>query len=193
MAPQLENKMLAFSIVNSNLAEIETILKNGLNWSDEPIPSRKWVEEIHLDIRKGSNFPAVGVFYYPCVNNNQLVFVSNLSDVWDSLLYCITKANNSSYLSFRLYSGVEPCLDMMLVDSGETIRLVRSMKEDKWIFDEIGDLLWFEDGKFYSKRKIADRVTSDLLLSYSIKNGINFNSPDFFKTKKESLWVNEMW
>ena len=52
MAPQLENKMLAFSIVNSNLTEIETILKNGLNWSDEPIPSRKWVEEIHLDIRK---------------------------------------------------------------------------------------------------------------------------------------------
>ena len=84
-------------------------------------------------------------------------------------------------------------MDMMLVDSGETIRLVRSMKEDKWIFDEIGDLLWFEDGNFYSKRKIADRVTSDLLLSYSIKNGINFNSPDFFKTKKESLWVNEMW
>lgn len=192
MAPQLENKMLAFSIVNSNLAEIETILKNGLNWSNEPIPSRKWVEEIHLDIRKGSNFPAVGVFYYPCVNDNQLVFVSNLSDGWSSLLYCITEANNSSYLSFRLFSGAEPCMEMTLEDSGEMIRLVRSMKDDKWIFDEIGDLLWFEDEKYYSKRRIANRVTYDLLLSYSIKNGINFNSPDFFKTKKESLWVNKM-
>ncbi|TSJ91707.1 hypothetical protein FPQ14_00060 [Gilliamella apicola] len=117
--------------MNSNLTEIETILKNGLNWSDEPIPGRKWVEEIHLDIRKGSNFPAVGVFYYPCVNNNQLVFVSNLSDGWSSLLYCITKANNSSYLLFRLYSGAELCMEMMLVDSGKTIRLVSAMKEDK--------------------------------------------------------------
>lgn len=192
MAPQLENKMLAFSIVNSNLAEIETILKNGLNWSDEPKSNRKWVEEIHLNIHDGGNFPNIGVFYYPCVNNNQLVFVSNSSDGWSSLLYCITKANNSSYLSFRLYSGAEPCMEMTLEDSGETIRLVRSMKDDKWIFDEIGDLLWFEDDKYYSKRRIADRVTYDLLLSYSIKNGINFNSPDFFKTKKESLWVNKM-
>ena len=83
-------------------------------------------------------------------------------------------------------------MEMTLEDSGETIRLVRSMKDDKWIFDEIGDLLWFEDDKYYSKRRIADRVTYDLLLSYSIKNGINFNSPDFFKTKKESLWVNKM-
>ena len=71
-----------------------------------------------------------------------------------------------------------------LEDSGETIRLVRSMKDDKWIFDEIGDLLWFEDETYYSKRRIADRVTYDLLLSYSIKNGINFNSPDFLKPKK---------
>lgn len=75
-------------------------------------------------------------------------------------------------------------MEMTLEDSEETIRLVRSMKDDKWIFDEIGDLLWFEDEKYYSKRRIADRVTYDLLLSYSIKNGINFNSPDFLKQKK---------
>ena len=73
--------MIAFSIVNnSDLTKIETILKKELNCSLEPIASRNRVEEIHLDLRKGGNFPIVGVFYYPCVNNDQLISAPNSSD-----------------------------------------------------------------------------------------------------------------
>jgi hypothetical protein len=189
MAFQDTNKMLAFSIVNSNLTEIESIIQNGLNWSCEPQKSRKRIEEIHLNIQKGSALPPVGAFYYSCVNDNKLIFVSNLSDGWDSLLYCITEANHSSYLSFRILSGAYPLVEMSFIDSGETVRLVRAMKEDKWLFYEKGDLLWFEDKEQYNKKRIRDRVTYDLLLSYAKKNDIDFTSSNFFKTKKESLWV----
>ncbi|NUF50244.1 hypothetical protein [Gilliamella sp. ESL0250] len=189
MAFQYMNKMLAFSIVNSNLTEIESIIQNGLNWPYEPQKSRKLIEEIHLNIQKGGALPPVGAFYYSCVNDNKLIFVSNSSDGWDSLLYCITEANHSSYLSFRILSGAYPLIEMSFTDSGETVRLVRAMKEDKWLFYEKGDLLWFEDKEQYNKKRIRDRVTYDLLLSYSKKNDIDFSSSNFFKTKKESLWV----
>ncbi|EFN8788075.1 hypothetical protein DCA27_22640, partial [Escherichia coli] len=91
-----------------------------------------------------------------------------------------------------LLMGEYPLMEMSFIESGKTIRLIRVIKENKWIFYEVGEPLWFEEKENYSKRRIADRITYDLLLSYSRKNGIDFDSPAFFKTEKESLWLNEI-
>lgn len=187
-----DNKTLVFAIVDSNFKEIENIIQNRLNWPSNPLKSQRVIEEINLVIQKGGALPSEGVFYYPCVNDRKLIFVSNLSDGWDSLLYCLARESKSSYLLFRLLQGDYPLLEMSFVDSGKTIRLIRVMKENKWMFYDVGNPLWFEEEDNYSRRRITDRVTYELLLSYSIKNGVDFHSPDFFKTKKESLWLNEI-
>lgn len=80
--------------------------------------------------------------------------------------------------------GEYPLMEMSFIESGKTIRLIRVIKENKWIFYEVGEPLWFEEKENYSKRRIADRITYDLLLSYSRKNGIDFDSPAFLKRKK---------
>ncbi|MED0060807.1 hypothetical protein RCU70_05960 [Escherichia marmotae] len=187
-----DNKKLVFAVVNSDFNDIERTIHNGLNWPSEPISNRKLIEEIHLTIQRGGTLPSEGVFYYPCIDDSKLIFLSNLSDGWDSLLYCLSKKNKSSYLLFRLLMGEYPLMEMSFIESGKTIRLIRVIKENKWIFYEVGEPLWFEEKENYSKRRIADRITYDLLLSYSRKNGIDFDSPAFFKTEKESLWLNEI-
>ncbi|EEH9339964.1 hypothetical protein FV473_23025, partial [Salmonella enterica] len=139
-----DNKKLVFAIVNSDFKEIENALYNGLNWPSEPMSSRKLIEEINLTIQSGGVLPSEGVFYYPCINDSKLIFISNLSDGWDSLLYCLSKQNKSSYLLFRLLIGEYPLMEMSFIESGKTVRLIRVMKENKWIFYESGEPLWFE-------------------------------------------------
>lgn len=185
-----DNKKLVFAIVNSDFKEIESAIHNGLNWPSEPMSSRKLIEEIHLAIQRSGALPSEGAFYYPCINDSKLIFLSNLSDRWDSLLYCLSKQNKSGYLLFRLMMGEYPLMEMSFIELGKTVRLIRVMKENKWIFYEVGEPLWFEENESYSKRRIADRITYVLLLSYSKKNGIDFDSHAFFKTEKESLWLN---
>ncbi len=184
---------MAFAIVSNNISNVSSIIQNGINWPSAPVQNLKFIKDIHLTIQRGGRLPSSGVFYYPSVNDEKLVFISNLSDGWDSLLYSISQNNSkSNYLLFRMSQGEHPLMEMSFVDSGNTLRLVRVMKERKWEFYEEGVPLSFERKENYIKRKIPDRVTHELLLSYSIKNGIDFTSPDFFRTQKESLWVNEV-
>lgn len=185
--------MLTFSIVDMKISEVREILGKGLGWPKEPMQDKRNVGEIKLPVHNSGAIPAIGVFYHPCINEQKLIFVSNKSDGWDSLLYCITRDRPFEYLSFRVMPGTFPLMEMSLVRGGEVARLVRAMKEIRWDFYEIGDPLWFEDKSRYSKRKISDRVDLGLLLSYSNKNGIDFESSCFFETKKESLWVRETW
>lgn len=188
-----DNNMLAFAIVNSNILDVSNIINNGLSWPSEPVQCLKYIENIYLPIQKGGRLPSSGVFYYPSVNDGKLIFTSNMSDGWDSLLYCLTKNNsNSSYLLFRILQGEYPLMEMSFVEYGNIVRLVRVIKENKWEFYEEGTPLLFEQKESYVKRRISDRLTYELLLSYSIKNGVDFTSPDFFRTQKESLWINEV-
>lgn len=190
--PPSNNNTLIFAIINSDKLQIKNTIQNGLNWPSEPIYHLNFIEHIKLPIQKGGRESSSGVFYYPYNNDNKLIFISNLSDGWDSLLYCISKKNKSSYLLFRIHQGEYPLMEMSFIEAGNTVRLIRVMKESKWEFYETGAPLWFEQTEHYTRRKISDRVTYELLLSYSIKNGVDFTSPNFFRTKKESLWINEV-
>ncbi|WP_347253773.1 hypothetical protein [Leminorella grimontii] len=183
---------LVFAIINSDMLQIINTIQHGFNWPSEPSHHLDFIKNVKLPIQKGGKELSTGVFYYLCDNDNKLIFTSNLSDGWNSLLYCISRQNKSNYLLFRIHQGEPPLMEMSFVEAGNTVRLIRVMKESKWEFYEIGAPLWFEQKEHYSHRKISDRVTYELLLSYSIKNGVDFTSPNFFRTQKESLWMNEI-
>ncbi|MDR0611328.1 MAG: hypothetical protein LBG58_14560 [Planctomycetaceae bacterium] len=51
---------------------------------------------------------------------------------------------------------------------------------DKWIFGESGDPLPFEDTAIYKKRRIKERFTEELLISYCEKLGIRLLDEDFY-------------
>ena len=183
--------MLTFSILNMKISDVRSIMETGLGWIKEPMQRIKYDKKIELPIQKGGIMPATGVFYYPCINEQKLIFVSNSADGWNSLLYCITRNESFEYLSFRILPGEFPLMEMQLMRNEKCVRFVRVMKDEKWSFYQIGAPLWFENIEYYARRLISNRVNLDLLLLYSKKNGVDFSSPLFFKTKMESLWVYE--
>lgn len=189
----LATKGGAFAIVRDGIDRVEATIRSGLGWPVGPSVERRYVEDLQIDLQKGGGRPGEGAFYYSMANERSLIFLSDGYDGWQSLLHCLSVENGTSYLAFRLFAGKQSLAEMCLVEAGKVVRLIRAMKDGRWTFHEVGDPLPFEEVGSYSKRVIADRVSHDLLLSYSRKNGIDFASPLFFRTDKKSLWVNEGW
>lgn len=183
---------LIVAVVNMSLHDVKDAVLNKLAGKKQPIIVEKDCKHIALLTQKGGALPAQGVFYYPKSNNQQLVFVSNLMDGWHSLLHCISHATQSNYVLFRVIEDEFPLFEMTAVAAGKTQRVVRAMKEGKWNFYEQGAPLAFEHISYYLQRKIADRVTPELLNIYANAQGIDFNSPDFFSTTQNSLWVTQV-
>ncbi|MDR1290177.1 MAG: hypothetical protein LBK06_03150 [Planctomycetaceae bacterium] len=52
--------------------------------------------------------------------------------------------------------------------------------DDKWIFGESGNPLPFENTTIYKKRRIKERFTEELLISYCEKLGIRLLDEDFY-------------
>jgi hypothetical protein len=73
---------------------------------------------------------------------------------------------------------------------GENTRTIYSILDDKWIFFQKGEILDFEDIKYYTKRKISERFNPFILHQYLEKIGVvNVeellnNSPKLFLAKK---------
>jgi len=177
--------MLTFSIVDMKIHDIQNIIEKGLGWPKEPAQTKKNINRIELAVQNGGGTPATGGFYHPSINEQKLVFMSNMPDGWDSLLYCITKNRSFEYLSFRIISGKFPLMEMHFVAGGETVRVIRAMKESKWDFYETGEPLWFENSGQYLRRRISERVNYELLLSYSKKMALILNQNLFLQQKEK--------
>ncbi|MTI23630.1 hypothetical protein [Fulvivirga kasyanovii] len=63
----------------------------------------------------------------------------------------------------------------------EQLRVVSAHIESRWEFHDYGKPLPFEDTKRYkTKRKIKDKIDSDLLIQYLNELGINYDKKDFY-------------
>lgn len=185
---RFKKDVIKLSFVKSSFniarAQFRTRIFNSLN--------EKWKEEGMLSIRdstiseiesKSDNKVVEVLVWKPKLGAfNFVVFFTNMSDGWDTLLRNYARVFNEEVISIQL-SQEKAKYPVYSFDfkKGESQRLVRSMKEiDKWEFFEKGEVCDFENVANYRKRKIADRINNELIIGYLKKNGINIEVNEFW-------------
>jgi hypothetical protein len=66
------------------------------------------------------------------------------------------------------------------------------MREDpSWEFYQRGELRSFEDPANYKKRRIADRLNREILLTYLGKLGWDLANPKFWTSQHPAVYIDE--
>jgi hypothetical protein len=141
----------------------------------------------------GKHYPKA-VFYNPVCCKEKTIMVSNYSDGWDTLNNLICSKTNSSCYSFKLSNkNIPNALNSFTYRESDSYkRIVSVMKDPKWIFYETGNALWFEDPENYKQKMIKNRLNREILISYSIKLGINLNDDSFGISDEQAIFIERL-
>ncbi len=132
--------------------------------------------------------------YKPSCSLFWCVWVSNIADGWSSLLRLLCKRHKWSAVSIRSSSqeDINWIQEMKILNSGGTVRCLRSMWDDREEFFSSGKPLFFEDVRMYSNTLIKERVTRLLIADYMEKMGIPVNISEFWSTLNEAVYLKRM-
>lgn len=118
-----------------------------------------------------------------------VAFITNMNDGWQGLLRGYSEDYKRKVIRVSLsepninYPGNS--FEVMTIDS---TRLIHAFNDsDKWVFYEKGDILPFEDGINYKKRKISNRLNNFIIEDYLKKNGIDINQEDFWRSRGKGI------
>jgi hypothetical protein len=82
-----------------------------------------------------------------------------------------------------------PICELEWIVAGQSRRFLRAMKDDSsWEFFQKGDLLPFEDGEMYRRKRIRDRFTSQMLWSYVSSLGWERAPDSLWEATRCSVW-----
>lgn len=111
---------------------------------------------------------------------NVVFFMSNMADGFLTVWYNIRKDLQCESISCRIWRNDEPypLNEFYYTNSKGEERYVRSMKEDRWSFFEIGNPLPIEDLSLYKKRFHKDKMNMKIVLEYLNRMGISFEDID---------------
>ena len=136
------------------------------------------------------------IYAYQSDKADGCVLLSNLQDGWQSLVYVITNGMNTSSFRFQFsaLTSKEP-MNYFSYRNAQTKdeRIVYAMFEDKWLFYEQGQPLWFESLNDYKKRLIKSRITPALLEKYCEKIGLQIDDDCFLNTIHTSALYEHTW
>ncbi len=133
---------------------------------------------------------------FRCVSNKDYtVLVSNLRDGWFTICNYLCSKMNVDYYQFSISNIFEtdPMNRFIYFSGGDEERVVYSMKENKWVFCEIGNVLPFEDAENYKTRRIKDRLNKEILMKYCKRLGFNIEDESFWKGGENSLLFEHTW
>lgn len=184
----------SFSICQFDIDLVYSFINQRCQWKYKPSYLLKNVEQIDFPYEvKGGEKPGMGVFFHPQINEDALIFTSNMPDGWASLLWGIAANQNVSYYTFKI-SNFPFMLEFSYFKNKNDFRIVRLMDDDgKLDFFQDGKPLFFEKKEIYNKRKKVDRLTFAILVDYANCLGIDISSHKLLFTKKPSLWLKESW
>jgi hypothetical protein len=123
------------------------------------------------------------------VASDLTVFVSNVSDGWQSIIDIYSTRKKLFFFRVEVSdkSDMFPAYTFEVNSCGNR-RIIKSSKDySKWEFYQNGKLLPFENEKYYTKKKIADRMNNDIIIEYLSKNQIDIINPDFWTSKGDAV------
>ena len=111
---------------------------------------------------------------------NIVFFMSNMSDGFMTLCRQLRKSLHCESIECRLCKNDNPfpLNEFCYTNPNGEVRYIRSMKEDKWSFFEMGKPLSFEDLSLYKKRLHKDKMNIDIIVRYLKEMGIYFETID---------------
>ena len=122
-------------------------------------------------------------FYNPSSAVQKTIMVSNSTDGWIQICRAIGRELKCRYYYFSMDNVGN------LFESGDGVnkRIVYSIKEDKWIFHDAGEILPFENEGYYKKRKKSDRMNKQILMEYCEALNLDIFDDLFWRSKDEGL------
>lgn len=185
-------EVIQLSFIKSpfNIAKghFRTRILKSLNekWKEKEMLS--FQDSIFSEIEKKSDNKVVEVLIWQpkSARFSFVVFFTNMSDGWDTLLSNYTRVFNEDIISIKLSCGnAKYPVYSFDYKKGDKQRLIRSMKDiNKWEFFEKGEVYDFENTANYKKRRIADRINNELIIDYLNKIGINIKDDQFWISQK---------
>ena len=120
------------------------------------------------------------VFWQP-VNSNITVMATNLIDGWHTLGWILNKKAKINMLELTLED------DYRLFNYNQD-RIIRVMWDGHWDFFEQGTPFEFENIEQYKKRLKTQRLTSEMIVSYTKEFGYNITDPSFYTTDMPAVY-----
>lgn len=175
-----------FAFIKSTTLALEHELKNIFKDDTDFLVQRLEQSDLNSQILSVSKSKYDGnkfIIWEPCTIKNYSVFYSNYFDGWYTLLYSLVAKYKKEVLIVFLDSIESKGKMGFYYYYGGKERIVRALYDDtKWTFFEKGEMLSFESGEYYKKKKITDRMNNDIMKEYLLKLGININNEDFYKS-----------
>jgi hypothetical protein len=186
------------SCINGNIEQVKSAIDKILKIADH---EHTWhieyktfacIKEVCFPMPlKGHNFNRKFLIWSPSSNSNTTIFFSNLGDGWHSLIHILsTKYLFPSYtIALENILSEEPHF-LFYYQEDKKKRIVRAMKEsNRWNFYEDGTPLVFENLDNYTKKRIKDRVTKQILLDYLKCLNWDILDDAFLNSSKAILYI----
>lgn len=129
----------------------------------------------------GSHFEKI--IFFPSKTGGCMM-LSNYADGMESMTHIISKQLKINILNFRISSNRNkfPVNSLSCISSGEMLRTVYALKDNKWVFYSCGKPLWFENPEYYTNRLIKDRINECIISKYCNKLGLDILDSAFWAT-----------
>lgn len=114
--------------------------------------------------------------------SNKVFLTSNLCDGLYSTSKVIRELSHCSLIRIAMSTSTKNdynCFWFEFISQMRERRIIYAIKEERWVFYEEGDVLQFENPDYYKRRKIKDRLNSEIIIEYLSKCGINLFDIDF--------------
>lgn len=112
------------------------------------------------------------------------VILSNSPDNLYTRMGLLSKLG--SVLTLRVSPDIR---EVLLLKNKEVVRLVRVMKDPRWVFWQQGQPFEFEDALRYSLRPIKDRFTENMVYDFCCNLGYDYKSTDFYKPEGKVIFT----
>jgi len=188
---------LVIGLFRAPLADVRAAAENILKVPPGPYV----VRDAPLDIRSiyvgrppsGGAHETRAVLFEPASSRGTTALFTNLEDGWVTMCNLLAGRVPGEHVHVRSCIDKDyPASSMEVWDGGTSVRYVQSLREDpSWEFYQKGELRSFEDPANYKKRRIADRLNREILLTYLAKLGWDLTSPEFWKSQRSAVYLEE--
>jgi len=198
MNPFLDLKEISFVVFFCSLEDASSIVR-GLHKSPECIQIKpdSWFQgsEVPRFFDTTSHNPPLEMILWQPINSVNTVFRCNWRDGYISSMKSLSKSCKLIYLSVAdSFEDLYPNTVFGIYDAGRRVRYVQSIyAENGWEFFAFGDVQPFENPHYYKKRKIKDRLNRNILVEYTLRNGLDVQSDDFWRTNIEPHYFVHGW
>lgn len=193
---ELNIKRITFSIFQSSMVEIETLLDDISKNALQNKAKRKndiLQNLIHFDTNEHTillNTSDTGynaVFFQIMQSPQYICMVSSVSDGWFTLFNVLSSKIKRSCFHFQIDETESPIF-MMVAHYEENERIVYTLKDSRWMFYEKGEILPFENKMYYQRAKVSMRLNKSILTEYCRTLGFNIADPNFWHSSIPALF-----